>query len=186
MLTVFNRVADVLPEPVKTEESKIKTEVDAAVEKAKEAISDGESQAHSVLDDIKSEIPKLSEDGKKLAHDAIDKVKKDLSEGKNALHKFFDQVVASVSSATTYVVDATKTSSAKAKEELKNPVVATQAVVTIGAITGLIVGIQERAKIFKDRSDLEITAILTGLVGVIALDGFLFIKNYDKYKKSLK
>lgn len=163
-------------------------QVEQDTENVKQSALGGKAKIETKVNDFKKDLPKLGEDAKKASKEAAARAKKEYDASKGPVKKFLQQIADRITYATSYVVDSTYSASLQAKEELKNPVVATQTVVAIGAITGLVCGIQERAKIFRNKTDGEITAILAGLVGFVVLDGYLFVTNYDKYskKKSLK
>lgn len=168
-------------------ESKLEKDADKAGKKAEEASANLKTQAKDIGAKAQAKAKELHGGLKKAEKEASDKVKKEYEDHKGPVIDLFNAIVARVSSAASYVVNTTTKSANTAYEELQNPVVATQAVVAIGAIAGLVVGIQERAKIFRYKSDSEINLILAGLVGAVALDGLLFKKYYPKYdKKSLK
>lgn len=168
-------------------ESSIENDASRAGKKADEASSNIKSKAQAAAGKASAKAKEYSGDIKKAEKDAADKIKNEYNEHKGPVIDFFNAVFAKLQGAASYVVNTSSSATSKASQELKNPVVATQAVVTVGAIAGLVVGIQERAKIFRFKSDGEITAILAGLVGLVALDGVLFNKYYSKYdKKNLK
>ncbi|CEP20779.1 unnamed protein product [Cyberlindnera jadinii] len=166
---------------------KLEKDANNASRDAEKAAQDLKSQAKDAAHKAGATAKKLQGDLKKAEKDASDKIKKEYNEKKGPVIEFFKAIAEKVSATASYVVNTTTKGAHKATEELQNPVVATQAVVAVGAITGLVIGIQERAKIFRYKSDCEITAILAGLVGLVVLDGVLFTKYYPKYdKKSLK
>lgn len=136
---------------------------------------------------MKKDLPKLGEEAKKAEKEAAEKLKKKYNESKGPVLDFIRAVSEKVTLAADYVVSKTTSGAVVAKEELKNPVVATQTVVGIGAISAAIIALQDRQRIFRFKTDNEITLILAAVAGFVALDGYLFSVFYPKYnKKSLK
>jgi 23S rRNA G2069 N7-methylase RlmK/C1962 C5-methylase RlmI len=168
-------------------DAKLENDANKASQKAEDTGKNLKAQAKDAADKTQSKAKELHGDLQKAEKDAADKIKKEYDNHKGPAIDCFNAIAVKVSQAAFYVVNTTKSAASWAAEELKNPVVATQAVVAVGAIAGLIAGIQERSKIFRYKSDGEITAILAGLAGLVVLDGVLFNKYYPKYdKKSLK
>lgn len=144
--------------------------------KAKEVAKDITSNAKALKDDVKKETSKLG-----------DEIKKEYNEHKGPVIEFFQKISNDIKSTASYFFDLSKQGVAKAQTELQNPVVATHAVIGIGAVVGLITGIKERSRIFGGKTDLEITTILAALTGLVALDLYVFQSLYPKYdKKTLK
>lgn len=150
--------------------------VKAVEKKAKEVAKDLTSNAKHLSEDVKKETSKLGEE-----------IKKEYNEHKGPVIEFFQKLATDIKSTANYFLDLSKNAAVKAQQELQNPVVATHAVIGVGAAVGLITGIKERSKIFGGKTDLEITTILAAVTGLIALDLYTFKSLYPKYdKKTLK
>lgn len=148
------------------------------------------AKANEAKKEAKDTVDKLHETGHKLADDlkakekeVSKKLKKDLDETKSFLAKLYDSISERLVATSNYIYQSTSSGLETASNELKNPVVATQAVVAVGAIAGLAAVLKDRQQVFRFKTDGEISAILAGIVGFVALDGFLFNKYYPKYKK---
>ncbi|CDR38965.1 CYFA0S02e09626g1_1 [Cyberlindnera fabianii] len=162
-------------------------QAESASKEAGKAAEDFKAAASDAKDKATKKAKEIGDDLKKAEKDASDKIKKEYDANKGPVIDFFKKIGAKISEAASYVVESTKSAAVTTSEELKNPVVASQVAVTIGAIAGLSAGIAQREKIFRFKSDNEITAILAGLAGLVVLDGYLFKTYYPKYdKKSLK
>lgn len=150
--------------------------VKAVEKKAKEVAKDITSNAKALKEDVKKETTKMSNG-----------LKKEYDEHKGPVIEFFQKIATDIKNTASYFLDLSKQGSVKAQQELQNPVVATHAVIGVGAIAGLVTGIHERSKIFGGKTDFEITAILAGLTCLLALDLYVFQTLYPKYdKKTLK
>lgn len=135
---------------------------------------------------MKKDLPKYKEEAIKKEKEIADKLKKDYYQSKSFVVKVYNNLAVKVSDAGSYLYTKASTFSITAREELKNPVVLTQTVFAIAAIPALVVGIKERSKIFGGKTDTEISLLLTGLIGLVAVDGFLFNKLYPKFDKNSK
>ncbi len=112
-----------------------------------------------------------------------DKLKKDAEkarkETKNILGKIYDFVSARLSTAT----DKTYKGVLVTKEELKNPVVSSQLVIVLAAVTS---GILAKDKIFnqfgKTLNDKGTAIVVAGATSLLLVDGLLVKKYYRKFK----
>lgn len=133
---------------------------------------------------------------KRKTHDAVDrgaKKVKDFSKeandnGEAYFNRFISSVKTGISNVTKSVSDFTANFGdnstqllAKASEEVKNPIVITQALVGISGLVAGYVTYLERHRIHSDNRVVLAThgAIITGL---IVADGYLFQKYYPQYK----
>jgi len=157
--------------------------VETVAEDAKQSALGGKAVAEEKINDAKKELPKLGEQAKKAEKEAEEKLKKQYKENKGPVLNFIKGISEKLTAATDYVFAKTSSGAVVAKEELKNPVVATQTVVSIGAISAAIVALQDRQRIFRFKTDNEITLILAAVAGAVALDGYLFSVFYPKYNK---
>ncbi|KAH3684309.1 hypothetical protein WICPIJ_004719 [Wickerhamomyces pijperi] len=164
----------------------LKKDADEFSAKAKDTLQNVKESVNSTIDDVKKELPKYKEEAKKKEKEIADKLKKDYDQSKSYLASVFNSLSEKLSNAGSYVYSQASNFTVVAKEELKNPVVLTQTVVALAAIPALVVGVQERSKIFGGKTDTEISLILSGLIGIVALDGLLFSNYYPKYGKSSK
>lgn len=143
----------------------------------------GKAVIEEKVGDLKKDLPKLGEEAKKAEKEAAEKLKKTYDDNKGPVLNFIRSVSAKITKATDYIVGKTTEGAVVAKEELKNPAVATQTIVGIGALSAAIVALQDRHRIFRFKSDNEISLILAAVAGFAVLDGYLFSVFYPKYKK---
>lgn len=153
----------------------------------KQNLKAAENKAKEAAYDITKGAKQLKENTKKESSKITKELKKEYEQNKGPVIDFFYKIVADVQAAAAYIVKVTKNSAVTAQEELKNPVVVSHAVLGIGAIAAMTSGAVKSHKIFGGKTDLEITAILAGLAGLMAADVYMFGQMYPKYdKKSLK
>ncbi|ODV63049.1 uncharacterized protein ASCRUDRAFT_6641 [Ascoidea rubescens DSM 1968] len=108
---------------------------------------------------------------KSINSNLSDDQKKKIKETKSSIARFFE-----------YLFNKTSNAAYTITEELKNPIVATQSILTIGAIAGGIFAYHERARIRRIPDDvLNVYAAI--LTGAVLVDGLLFKSLYPKYKK---
>lgn len=161
---------------LKAAESKAKEVAKDLTIGAKDAANNARNAANHAAKEMKKETKKLGKE-----------VKKEYNQHKGPVIQFFQRIAGDVKSTAGYIVNLSKQGAVKAQHELNNPVVASHAVIGVGAIAGMIAGVQERSKVFGGKTDFEITSILAGLTGLFALDFWVFGKLYPKYdKKTLK
>lgn len=130
------------------------------------------SNSNLNLNEAKNEASKAKDKLKKSINSNLsDDDKKKIDETKSFITKFLQSIFNKTSCVVFNI-----------KEEMKNPVVATQTILTIGAISGGICAYHERARVRRIPDDVfnVYAAILTGAV---LLDGLLFKSLYPKYKK---
>lgn len=161
---------------VKAVESKAKEVAKDLTAGAKDLTNNAKGVANEIAKDVKKETTKISKE-----------VKKEYDQHKGPVIDFFQRISNNIKSTAFYFYDVSRQGALRAQQELQNPVVATHAVIGIGAIAGAMAGIQERSKVFGGKTDAEITTILAAVAGIFALDFYAFGKLYPKYdKKSLK
>ncbi|CCH46991.1 putative membrane protein [Wickerhamomyces ciferrii] len=158
--------------------------VETVAEDAKKSALGGKAVVEEKVEDLKKDLPKLGEEAKKAEREAEKRVKKAYEDNKGPVLNFIRNVSEKVTQGVDYVFGKASSGAATAQEELKNPVVATQTVVSIGAISAAIVAIQDRQRIFRFKSDNEISLLLAAVAGFAILDGYLFSVFYPKYKKN--
>lgn len=173
-----------IPSPPEVKHSTPSGSVEAVEENAKKSALGGKAVVEEKVNSLKKDLPKLGEEAKKAEKEAAEKLKKKYDENKGPVLNFIRSISEKITKATDYVVAKTSSGAVVAKEELKNPAVATQTVVGIGAISAAIVALQDRQRIFRFKSDNEISLILAAVAGFVVLDGYLFSVFYPKYKKN--
>lgn len=145
-----------------------KQEIDPQIQETKEKIT-------TKLDNFK--------DKSKKKLDSIDRedIEQKLDNAENAIVRFVKYVGNAVGYYSNVAAEKVGSAGYTAKEEFKNPVVATQALITTGLLAGGVYAYQERFRIKRIPDDVlyVYAAVLTGFV---VLDGFTFKKLYPKYK----
>lgn len=136
--------------------------------------------------EAKAKIEEKLQDAEKKTKDALntddDEIKRKAEQVENIIVKwakkfgsfvgYYSEVASEKAGSATYTIT----------DELKNPVVVTQAVITATAIAGAVTAYQERFKFQRipEQTLYIYAAVATGLV---LLDGYAFSKYYGKYKK---
>ncbi|KAH3679023.1 hypothetical protein WICMUC_001218 [Wickerhamomyces mucosus] len=146
----------------------------------------GKAKGGKKTHQIKKDFPKLGEEAHQKEKEIAEKLKKEYDESQSILLKYYNKITGKLSQLSSNIYNSSINFTVNAKDELQNPVVATQTAVTIAGVGALIFGIQERSRIFGNKTDNEITAILSGLAGLVVLDGILFKRFYSKYDKTSK
>lgn len=110
-----------------------------------------------------------------------DDIREKLDKSENAIASFLNSVGSKVSCAGSSVASALGYTYACFTEELKNPVVVVQTIITGGAIAGGIYAYKERSRVKNIPEDV-FYVYSTIVAGLVILDGFAFKKLYPKYK----
>lgn len=138
--------------------------------------------------DAKKKVSEKLAAAKEEAKDTLDLIdKKDIEKKIDQAENAIVALVKKVGNFFGYVANTAAQTAGnvgyKTKEELKNPVVATQAVITSGLIAGGIYAYQERFRIKRIPDD--VLYVYAGVItGFVVLDGLVFGKLYGKYKKN--
>ncbi|ODV94379.1 hypothetical protein PACTADRAFT_81957 [Pachysolen tannophilus NRRL Y-2460] len=147
------------------------------------AASNAEGNAKVDADKLKKKAGETASDAKKKLSDLEKDGKSKLDETEDFLKKYYNIFSSYVSDFGGKVSAKSSDVSSKAYKELQNPAVIGQIIATFGALGAFYVGYIERSKIFNSNHKCVVSAHVAVVTGFVLLDGFLFNKYYNKYKK---
>ena len=152
-----------------------------------EEIAVDEQQVNEDLREAKAKIVDKLDSAKEKAHLALENVDKEdihrkIDDAENAIIKFIKSIGSGFSHYANLTAKKAGSATCTAKEELKNPVVASQAIIATGALIGGIYAYQER---FRLKKIPYVVLCFYSLVftSLLLFDGITFKKLYPQYKK---
>lgn len=139
-----------------------------------------EEEFNKLKKESQEELKKL----KKVANEAVGDFRKELDEIERQGESYYNKFIKYVKDTYNDLSSKVQTTSSKSiVEEIKNPVVITQALVGLGGLVAGYFTYLERHRI-KSENKIVLATHASIITGLILVDGYLFKTYYPKYKKN--